>query len=67
MNGFARSTHRAAYLDLRQMGVGGDNAWGARPHAKYTLYPGYYGYQYRLRPFVLGQEDPSRLARQALR
>ncbi len=25
------------HLDLHQMGVGGDNSWGARPHSGYTL------------------------------
>ena len=24
-------------IDYRQMGVGGDNSWGARPHDDYTL------------------------------
>ena len=24
-------------IDLHQMGVGGDNSWGARPHDQYTL------------------------------
>ncbi|MFC1501844.1 glycoside hydrolase family 2 TIM barrel-domain containing protein [bacterium] len=41
-------------LDYKQMGIGGDNAWGARPHAKYTLYPREYTYQFRLRPFSKG-------------
>ncbi|MBC8401110.1 MAG: DUF4981 domain-containing protein [Candidatus Marinimicrobia bacterium] len=47
-------------LDWKQLGVGGDNAWGARPHAKYTLYPREYRYQFRLRPFG-PQEDPGHL------
>ena len=24
-------------IDFKQMGVGGDNSWGAKPHKKYTL------------------------------
>lgn len=44
-------------LDWKQLGVGGDNAWGARPHAKYTLYPREYHYGFRLRPF--GPADDS--------
>jgi len=53
-------------IDYKQMGVGGDNAWGARPHGRYTLYPGYYRYQYRLKPFVPGSDNPAVLARQRL-
>ncbi|MFH1851236.1 MAG: glycoside hydrolase family 2 TIM barrel-domain containing protein [Candidatus Neomarinimicrobiota bacterium] len=52
-------------LDLKQLGVGGDNAWGARPHAKYTLYPREYSYSFRLRPFGPG-ENPENLYRQNL-
>ncbi|MFH1852408.1 MAG: glycoside hydrolase family 2, partial [Candidatus Neomarinimicrobiota bacterium] len=52
-------------LDLKQLGIGGDNAWGARPHAKYTLYPREYSYSYRLRPFAPG-ENPENLYRQNL-
>ncbi len=40
-------------IDYRQMGVGGDNSWGARPHAKYTLPPNTYSYKFRLRPVKL--------------
>ena len=47
-------------LDWKQLGVGGDNAWGARPHAKYTLYPREYSYRFRLRPFG-PQDDPDHL------
>ncbi len=41
-------------LDWRQMGVGGDNSWGARPHEEYTLEPRPYTYRFRLRPFLPG-------------
>ncbi|ARN56936.1 glycoside hydrolase family 2 TIM barrel-domain containing protein [Sedimentisphaera salicampi] len=39
-------------IDYKQMGVGGDNSWGARTHPEYTL-PGGNGYSYRfcIRPF----------------
>jgi beta-galactosidase len=36
-------------LDLRQTGVGGDDGWGARPHAEYTLDAKPYAYRLRLR------------------
>ena len=39
---------KATYLniDFAQMGVGGDNSWGARTHPEYTL-PGGQPYKYR--------------------
>jgi beta-galactosidase len=39
-------------LDYRQMGVGGDNSWGARTHPEFTL-PGNekYSYSFVLRPY----------------
>ena len=49
-------------IDYKQMGIGGDNAWGARPHAEYTLYPGFYSYKFRIRPFNI-EEDPHELVR----
>ena len=38
-------------VDLRQMGVGGDDSWGARTHAEYTLPAKDYTYTFRIRPF----------------
>ena len=38
-------------LDYKQMGVGGDNSWGARTHPEYTLPYGVYSYRFRLRPY----------------
>ena len=43
-------------LDLKQMGVGGDNSWGARPHEPYTLPATAYSYSFRLTP-LSGQES----------
>ncbi len=48
-------------LDLGQMGVGGDNSWGARPHSQYTLPPREYSYMFRIRPFVKEDGSPSAL------
>lgn len=53
-------------VDYGQMGVGGDNAWGARPHKRYTLYPGYYEYRFRLKPFLRDKADPGALAREGV-
>ena len=43
-------------LDFKQMGVGGDNSWGAWPHEKYRLSAGKYSYSFRLSP-ITGNED----------
>ncbi len=44
-------------LDYRQMGVGGDNSWGARPHSQYTLPPKAYSYRFRLTPIPPGTKS----------
>ena len=48
--------HTDWLIDYKQMGVGGDNSWGARPHDKYTLYPGEYSYSFMLIPFREGDD-----------
>ena len=37
-------------LDYKQMGVGGDNSWGARTHKEYTLPAKDYSYTFRITP-----------------
>ena len=37
-------------IDLRQMGVGGDNSWGARPLPEYQIAPQRYEYGFTLLP-----------------
>lgn len=49
-------------LDLRQRGVGGDDSWGALPHAPFRIYPWPTGYGFRLR-VLHGGEDVPALAR----
>lgn len=49
-------------LDYRQMGVGGDNSWGARPHPEYTMYPMPYTYSFRMRPYAPQMGDPQAIA-----
>jgi beta-galactosidase len=52
-------------LDLAQMGVGGDNSWGAMPHDKYQLPAKAYAYRYRLRAFSTAQDgSPLTLVKQ---
>jgi beta-galactosidase len=53
-------------LDHRQMGVGGDDGWGARPHPEYTLEAKPYRYRFRLRAYGPGMGSPDELARQRL-
>ena len=38
-------------IDYKQMGVGGDDSWGAKPHGKYTLKPKEYSLEIFLIPF----------------
>jgi len=51
-------------LDLKQMGVGGDDSWGAWPHPEYQIPYQAYQYRFRLVPYRAGQMEPSVLARQ---
>jgi beta-galactosidase len=37
-------------LDYKQMGVGGDDSWGARSHPEYSLPAQEYSYKFRLKP-----------------
>jgi beta-galactosidase len=37
-------------VDWKQMGVGGDNSWGARPHAEYVLPSAPMEYSYIISP-----------------
>jgi len=39
-------------VDLKQMGVGGDNSWGAPVHQEYTISPKEYFYSFRISPIV---------------
>ena len=48
-------------LDLAQMGVGGDNSWGALPHQQYMLPNNEYSYRFMLRPLPAGT-NPRQLA-----
>jgi len=51
-------------VDLGQMGVGGDDSWGAKPHDEYMLFAAPYAYSFRLRPYSTPEEAPGTLARQ---
>jgi beta-galactosidase len=53
-------------LDWRQMGVGGDDGWGARPHPEYTLDARPYSYRFRLRPYAPGMGSLDDVARRTV-
>ena len=39
-------------VDYKQMGVGGDNSWGAHVHDEYKIFAGDYFYGYVIRPEI---------------
>ncbi|MBE0639849.1 MAG: DUF4981 domain-containing protein [Bacteroidales bacterium] len=45
-------------IDLMQMGVGGDDSWGAMPHPQYLLPAQDYSFRFRLIPFQTGKTNP---------
>lgn len=45
------------HIDYQQIGVGGDNSWGARTHARYSLPAKTYNYSYIIAPFDAGRDD----------
>jgi beta-galactosidase len=53
-------------LDWHQMGVGGDNSWGALTHPEYRLPLREYEWSLRLKPFARGDGSPFALARAPL-
>ncbi len=52
-------------VDYKQMGVGGDNSWGARTHDQYRLTGKEYSYSFRMKPLSPG-DYPKALAKQKL-
>ena len=48
-------------IDYRQMGVGGDDSWGARTHDEYTLSVRPYTYTFRMIPFFVETQSPELL------
>jgi beta-galactosidase len=62
----ARADFITVNLDYRQMGVGGDDSWGARTHEEYMLRAKTYSYRFRLKPYSPDMGQPNALARQAL-
>ena len=49
-------------IDLRQMGVGGNDSWGARPLPKYMLPAGKYSFSFGIR-VISRSDDPASLSK----
>ncbi|MCF8378100.1 MAG: DUF4981 domain-containing protein [Bacteroidales bacterium] len=43
-------------IDYKQMGVGGDNSWGARPHTEYSLPYNSYSYSFVIKVLDQGED-----------
>ena len=52
-------------IDFKQMGVGGDNSWGARTHPEYRLSEKEYSYSFRIKA-ISGKDKPAELAKMKL-
>jgi beta-galactosidase len=50
-------------IDYKQMGVGGDDSWGAWTHPEYRLTEKEYSYSFRIRPVISG-DIPSIVAKE---
>ena len=50
-------------IDYKQMGVGGDDGWGARPHPEYRLPCKPYNYSFRLQPITPDMGDIETIVR----
>lgn len=50
-------------IDYKQMGVGGDNSWGARTHDQYRLTAKEYRYSFRMKA-MLAEDDPIKMDKQ---
>ena len=46
-----KSNKITLHIDLVQMGVGGDDSWGAPVHPEYTVPAKEYSYVYKIKPF----------------
>jgi beta-galactosidase len=52
-------------IDYKQMGVGGDDSWGARTHEQYRLTDTKYNYSFRMRA-ISAVENPAEIAKMKL-
>jgi len=45
------------HIDMKQMGVGGDNSWGARPHEPYQIPAKEYEFKFTIKPWKSGDSS----------
>jgi beta-galactosidase len=57
-----RRRNAEVHVDMRQMGLGGDDSWRSTAHAENLIYPRDYRYSFTLAPLAAGT-DPNDLAR----
>ena len=50
-------------IDFKQMGVGGDNTWGAPVHDQYKIYPDEYSFGFKIIPFKGDSDDIWKLSK----
>ncbi|MCX8159688.1 MAG: DUF4981 domain-containing protein [Candidatus Saccharicenans sp.] len=55
-----RRSHLYVTIDQAQMGVGGDDSWGAKPHPQYLIKPRAYSWSFSLQPVRQNQGDNTR-------
>ena len=54
-------------LDWKQMGIGGDDGWGTRPHEEYMIHCVPQSYSFTLRPITAADGDVAALARRVVK
>ena len=54
------------HIDYLQMGLGGDNSWGAKTHSQYSLPCKTYSYSYVIQPFNNLKDNPTVMYSKAL-
>lgn len=64
INELPRRENITVNVDYKQMGVGGDNSWGARTHPEYTLPARAYSYKFLICPYDSSMGPFSKAARE---
>jgi beta-galactosidase len=62
VNELPRRSQITVNIDAAQMGIGGDDSWGALPHPEYTLPPVHRSYSFLLMPYSKSQGDAGDVA-----
>jgi beta-galactosidase len=63
INELPRRENITLNIDYKQMGVGGDNSWGARTHPEYRLPVKNYSYKFLISPYISQMGPFSSVAR----